>query len=176
MQSLKKDADMHIAHGPAPYSIILMNIRRLPALLCVLALASCTTPPDSETKPLGENVLSHEAIHAAKHAPVDFAAHVKPVLEAKCVMCHNRQALPGHLSLASRSEALRTKALGTYIVPGHPETSLLVANVKTVHQKVSVMPAVGERLTADEYAIINKWVKEGAAWPAGKAGTLKIIR
>lgn len=176
MQSLKKDADMHIAHGPAPYSIILMNIRRLSSLLCVLALASCATPPDSETKPLGENVLSHETIHAAKHAPVDFAAHVKPVLEAKCVMCHNRQALPGHLSLASRSEALRTKTLGTYIVPGHPETSLLVANVKTVHQKVSVMPAVGERLTADEYAILNKWVKEGAVWPAGKAGTLKIIR
>ncbi len=176
MQSLKKDADMHIAHGPAPYSIILMNIRRLSSLLCVLALASCATPPDSETKPLGENVLSQEAIHAAKHAPVDFAAHVKPVLEAKCVMCHNRQALPGHLSLASRSEALRTKTLGTYIVPGHPETSLLVANVKTVHQKVSVMPAVGERLTADEYDILNKWVKEGAVWPAGKAGALKIIR
>lgn len=167
---------MRIAHGPAPYSCMLMNIRRLPALLCVLALASCATPPDSETKPLGENVLSHEAIHAARHGPVDFAAHVKPVLEAKCVMCHNRQALPGHISLASHKEALRTKALGTYIVPGHPETSLLVANVKTVHQKVSVMPAVGERLTADEYAIINKWVKEGAAWPAGKAGTLKIIR
>jgi uncharacterized membrane protein len=173
---LKKDSDLRIACGPAPHSSNPMNIRRLPALLCALALASCTTPPGSETKPLGENVLDREAIHAAMTGPVDFAAHVKPVLEAKCVMCHNRQALPGHMSLASRSEALRTKALGTYIVPGHPEKSLLVANVKTVHQSVSVMPAVGERLTADEYAILNKWVKEGAAWPAGKAGTLKIIR
>ncbi len=158
-----------------PSSVSPMH-RSWPSLLCVLVLASCATPPDSETKPLGANVLSKDAIHAARHGPVDFVAHVKPVLEAKCVMCHNRQALPGHLSLESRKEALRTKALGTYIVPGHPETSLLVANVKTVHQRVSVMPAVGERLTADEYAIINKWVKEGAAWPAGRAGTLKIIR
>ncbi len=153
-----------------------MNIRHLPSLLSALVLASCATPPDSETKPMGENVLSKEEIKAAKTGPVDFVTHVKPVLEAKCAMCHNRKALPGHMSLESRSEALRTKTLGTYIVPGHPETSLLVANTASTHQNVSVMPAVGMRLTKDEYSILNKWVKEGANWPAGKAGTLKIIR
>jgi uncharacterized membrane protein len=153
-----------------------MNIRRLSSLLCAAILASCTTPPDSETKPLGENVLSHEEIKAAKSGPVDFVTHVKPVLERKCVMCHNRKALPGHSSFESRREALRTKTLGTYIVPGHPETSLLVANTASTHQNVSVMPAVGERLTKEEYAILRKWVKEGANWPAGAAGTLEIIR
>lgn len=153
-----------------------MNYRHLSSLLCVFVLASCTTPPDSETKPLGANVLSQAAIHTAKTGPVDFVAHVKPVLEAKCVMCHNRKALPGHMSLENRKEAMRSGALGAYIVPGDPEKSLLVANVKTVHQKVSVMPAVGERLTQDEYAILTKWVKEGAPWPAGAAGTLKIVR
>ena len=153
-----------------------MNCNLISNLLCVLALASCATPPDPETKPMGENVLSQDAIHAAKTGPVDFAAHVKPVLEAKCVMCHNRKALPGRMSLENRREAMRTGALGAYIVPGHPEQSLLVANVKTAHQKVSVMPAVGERLTTDEYAILTKWVKEGAPWPAGKAGVLEIIR
>ena len=39
------------------------------SFLCVLLLASCATPPDSETKPMGENVLSKEAIHAAKSDP-----------------------------------------------------------------------------------------------------------
>lgn len=145
-------------------------------LLSVLVLASCTTPPNPETKPMGEDVLSKAEIKAAKSGPVDFTAHVKPVLEAKCVMCHNRKALPGHGSLENRKEAVRSGALGAYIVPGHPESSLLVANVKSAHQKVSVMPAVGERLTPDEYAILTKWVKEGAQWPAGAAGTLKIIR
>ncbi len=125
---------------------------------------------------MGENVLSKEAIHAARTGPVDFTAHVKPMLEAKCVMCHNRKALPGKMSLETREEAMRSGALGAYIVPGHPEKSLLVANVKSAHQKVSVMPAVGERMTQEEYAILTKWVKEGAQWPAGKAGTLKIIR
>lgn len=153
-----------------------MNIRRLSSLVSVLVLAACSTQPDSETKPLGENVLSKEAIKAAKTGPVDFVTHVKPVLEAKCAMCHNVKALPGHMSLESRREAVRTKTLGTYIVPGHPETSLLVANTASTHQNVSVMPAVGERLTKDEYVILNKWVKEGASWPSGSPGTLKIIR
>jgi uncharacterized membrane protein len=153
-----------------------MNIRHLSSLLCALVLASCATPSDSQTKPMGENVLSKEEIKAAKSGPVDFVAHVKPVLEWKCVMCHNRKALPGHASFESRREALRTKTLGTYIVPGHPETSLLVANTASTHKNVSVMPAVGERLTKDEYAILNKWVKEGANWPSGEAGTLEIVR
>lgn len=160
-----------------PRSSCLMNTRHLFSLLCAALIASCCAPlPDSETKPLGENVLSKDAIKAAKSGPVDFVAHVKPVLEAKCAMCHNRKALKGHMSLESRSEAVRTKTLGTYIVPGHPETSLLVANTASTHKNVSVMPAVGERLTKDEYAILNKWVKEGAKWPSGAAGTLKIVR
>ena len=145
-------------------------------LAFALLLASCTAPVDSETKPLGENVLSKEQIHAAKHGPVDFVTQVKPVLEAKCVMCHNRQALPGHMSLENRAEAMSSGALGTFIVPGSPENSLLISNVHSAHSKMSVMPAVGERLTDDEYAILTKWVKEGARWPAGASGTLKVLR
>lgn len=145
-------------------------------LAFALLLASCAAPVDSETKPLGENVLTKEQIHAAKHAPVDFITHVKPVLEAKCVMCHNRKALPGHMSLENRAEAMRSGALGTFIVPGSPENSLLISNVHSAHEKMSVMPAVGERLTDDEYAILTKWVKEGARWPAGASGTLKVLR
>jgi hypothetical protein len=91
-------------------------------------------------------------------------------------MCHNRKALPGHASFESRREALRTQTLGAYIVPGHPETSLMVANTASTHKNTSVMPAVGERLTKDEYFILRKWVKEGANWPSGAAGTLEIVR
>ena len=176
MPPLKKGADVGIARSLKWRSSPAMNTRHFSTLLCALVLASCTTPPDSETKPMGANVLSQAAIHAAKTGPVDFAVHVKPVLEAKCVMCHNRKALPGHGSLENRQEAVRSGELGAYIQPGHPEYSLLVSNVKSAHQKASVMPAVGERLTPDEYAILTKWVKEGAVWPAGKAGMLKIIQ
>lgn len=166
-----------LAHCMQHHSLLsrFMKSSSAALLLCVF-LAACATPPDPETKPMGENVLSKEAIKAARTSPVDFVAHVKPVLERKCVMCHNRKALKGHMSLENRKEAMRSGALGAYIVPGHPENSLLIANVHSAHQNVSVMPAVGERLTQEEYAILTKWVKEGASWPSGAAGTLKIIR
>ena len=139
-------------------------------------LLSCQSIPDSETKPLGESSLSKEQIHAAKNGPVDFVTHVRPILESKCAICHNRAALPGHMNLENRSAAMRSGALGAYIVPGHPEQSLLISNVHSSHQKLSVMPAVGDRITSDEFAILKKWVKEGAAWPTGPEGTLKVSR
>ncbi len=91
------------------------------------------------------------------------------------VLCHNRRSLPGHMSLESRLEAKRTGALGSFIVPGHPEHSLLIANVEGDCPEMSAMPVLGARLTAEERAILVKWVKEGTSWPAGAAGTLNIV-
>jgi uncharacterized membrane protein len=142
-------------------------------LLFGLFLTACSTTPESETRPAGEPVLSAAAIRAAKSAPVDFVTQVRPILEQRCAMCHNRRILKGHMSLESRREAVRSGALGAYIVPGYPEHSLLVTNVES-HHRMSVMPVVGTRLTADEVLILSKWIREGAAWPAGAAGTLEI--
>lgn len=153
-----------------------MSIPHFSSLLCAVFFTSCAALPDSETKPLGENVLDKKAIQAARSGPVDFVAHVKPVLEAKCAMCHNSKALPGHVSFENRREAVRTKALGAAILSGHPEKSLLVTHTASTHQNVSVMPAVGERVTKEEYEILKKWIKEGAHWPEGAAGTLKTIQ
>ena len=71
---------------------------------------------------------------------------------------------------------MRSGALGTFIVPGSPENSLLISNLHRAHTKMSIMPTVGERLTDDEYEILTKWVKEGARWPAGASGTVKVLR
>ena len=148
----------------------------LACITVLFALAGCTSAPDAETKPKGNNVLDTQALQAAKTGPVSFGLHVRPVLESKCVMCHNHTTNKGHISLESRKEAVRTGALGTVIVPGHPEHSLFVTNIKTAHQHVTVMPVVGERLTTEETELLTKWIKEGASWPAGAAGTLKLDR
>ena len=96
----------------------------------------------------------------------------EPILEQRCAMCHNHSSLKGRMSLENRSEAVRTAALGAYIVPGHPERSLLVTNVES-HHEANAMPVVGTRLTADEVLILSKWIREGTSWPSGAAGTLK---
>lgn len=142
-------------------------------LFACLFLVACTHVPESETRPSGESVLSAEALRNAKSGPVDFATHVKPILEQRCAMCHNKRILNNRMSLENRREAVRSGALGAYIIPGDPERSLLVKNVESHHHS-SAMPVVGTRLTADEVQILSKWIREGASWPTGAAGTLTI--
>lgn len=130
-------------------------------------LAACHTPvvSRSQTAPEDWNVLDAAALKSS-HGKIDFATHVKPVLEAKCVVCHNRKTLP-FFSLENRTLAF---AAPSRIVPGHPEKSLLIINGTKSHAQT--MPPVGERLTPDEKRILTEWVRQGANWPDGRAGTL----
>ena len=141
--------------------------------LALLALTSCGTPEESETRPQGTNVLSEPALRQALAGQVNFVAHIKPILEAKCAACHNRQALPGKISLASREEALRTGTLRGFILPGQPEASPFITRIGTAHAAVQAMPPVGESLTQEETRVIKRWIAQGAAWPAGAAGSLR---
>jgi uncharacterized membrane protein len=148
------------------------SLALLHGLLAFGLLTACQTfaPDDSETAPGNWNVLS-DADLATTHGHIDFVKHVKPILEAKCVICHNHATLPG-FSLENRKEAFAGGPLGRRIMPGRPEDSALLIHVTTAHFKVQAMPPVGERLTKDERRILTAWVKQGAWWPRGKAGVL----
>jgi len=137
------------------------------AASAVLLLACSSTPPDGETIYAGRDILSPREIIAAKQKPV-FEAHIKPILETRCVVCHNAKVLPGRMSLVNRKVAMASGK----IVPGHPEQSLLVHNIKGAHAGVNSMPPVGERITPAELAILSEWIKQGAEWPTGRAGKL----
>ncbi len=137
-----------------------------------IALAACSAPHEGETTYPGGELLSPAAIAQAKVHP-DFVQHVKPVLQTRCVICHNKKTLPGHMSLENADAALKPGAAGVpAIVPGHPEASLLVANIGRTHANLRTMPMVGEQVTANELAILRKWITDGAAWPKGRAGRL----
>ena len=142
------------------------------SVMAVLLLLSCKTPPqeEPETAPADWSVLSKEAL-ATSHGRIDFAMHVKPVLEAKCVVCHQRKVLP-FFSLENRKLAFGEGRMGTRIVPGKPDESRLLMHAHGGTPGLKVMPPVGDRLTRDETRILTAWIAQGAAWPAGKAGEL----
>ncbi len=140
----------------------------------LLLLAACATPRDGETTYAGIDTLSPAQLAEAKRKP-DFTKHVGPILATKCAVCHNKKSMPGLTSLENKTQAFKPGASGVpVIVPGHPESSLLIAHVKETHAKVAVMPQVGERVTKDEIAILRAWIAQGANWPDGKAGRLKV--
>lgn len=146
--------------------------RAFTAVLVLASLAACQhAPEESETRPAGVNVLSDKELTLALHGRVRFEHHVKPVLEAKCLACHQVEAMPGRISMESREAALRSGTLGVFIVPGRPESSRFLQNLSKAH--AVAMPPVGETLTREEAQLLGRWIAQGAEWPAGAAGRLR---
>lgn len=138
-----------------------------------LALAGCSgveKPPVAETRPVGEPVLSDKQLREAKVA-VSFTDHVKPILEERCLYCHNGRELPGKLDLRTRASAMAPGPFGPRILPGKGEESLLISFISTGNHAMS-MPAVGTRVAPEEVEVLTRWIDQGATWPEGTAGTL----
>ncbi len=79
----------------------------------------------------------------------DFEREVAPILEGKCLSCHNEADAKGKVVLASRSDA-----------EGHLKD--LVAAVTGEEPK---MPKQGRPLSAEQVATLTDWIAAGAKWP-----------
>lgn len=146
------------------------------ALALPLFCTQCRTATDEgpETAPVGPSALDAATTKAALSGNVDFVKHVRPVLESHCLPCHNPKGMPGLMNLLSREQTLAPGPHGPRIVPGKPDESLLIKNLSMTHAPVKVMPPVGNRLTPDETKVLRRWITQGAAWPTGSAGQLKL--
>jgi mono/diheme cytochrome c family protein len=101
----------------------------------------------------------------SKTGSVDYFKDVQPILERRCYDCHQGGKSKGGLKLDELAAVLKGgKSEGPAVVPGHPHDSPLLARVMTDDED-EVMPPKGDRLTKDEIAILETWVKEGAHWP-----------
>ncbi len=89
-----------------------------------------------------------------------FRERVAPVLQRRCLHCHNEREAKGKLSLATVADML---ALG-YIDPGSPDTSHLMELI-TPEDGRATMPKDAVPLAAAEIAAIRDWIAAGAAWP-----------
>ena len=142
----------------------------LRALIPVLLAVGCAAPHSSESETLlpGRNVLHAREVSVAMQGTVDFSRHVKPILAAKCVACHNSESQPQGLHFNNYASATKSGALGVYIVPGHPERSPFLTTIKSAHTSITSMPPVGERLTSEEVGILKRWIQQGARWPGSE--------
>lgn len=95
-------------------------------------------------------------------ATVLFRERVAPVLERRCLNCHNDAERKGGLSLQSIEQVLRGGESGAVLTPGQPDRSSLLA---AVTGDVPDMPKTGPRLTSDEVAAVRAWIAAGAPWP-----------
>ena len=100
----------------------------------------------------------------AAPAPPEFDRDVKPILQKHCFQCHGPEKQKGGLRLDQKPSALRGGDSGTpAVVPGNRVKSHLLKLVSS-NDPDEMMPPKGERLNAQEVALIAKWIETGAHW------------
>lgn len=97
-----------------------------------------------------------------------FENHVRPLLVDRCLKCHGASQPKGGLRLDTRDGLLKGGETGPAIVPNDPGHSLLMQAVR--RENGLEMPP-SKALTAEQIAALDRWIRDGAAWP--EAMTLK---
>ncbi len=87
---------------------------------------------------------------------------VRPLLAEKCFACHTQTRMGG-LAMVSREALLKGGHSGPAIEPRAPERSLLIRAIRYSDERLKMPPA--EQLSAEQVAILTKWVENGAVWP-----------
>ena len=95
--------------------------------------------------------------------PDAFTKSVAPILQSRCVSCHNSVDRKGAFSLQKRDEVLDSG----FVEPGQPDDSELLKVLVSHNGKKPAMPKSGEPLKDAEVAAIRDWIKSGAKWPDG---------
>ena len=115
---------------------------------------------------LAERIASYRRESAAStRGGVDFWAKVQPILEARCLECHQGGKAKGELHLDSRAATLKGGASGEpALVPGRPEHSQLLQRILS-RDPDEQMPPKGPRLSPEETDTLAAWIRGGAIWP-----------
>jgi hypothetical protein len=90
-----------------------------------------------------------------------FDQRVAPIVERRCLGCHNEELKNGNISFLDRESLLHGGTRGPAVVPGNPAKSLLVAALR--HEGELQMPP-GPPLPAKEIAVLTTWIERGAIW------------
>src|SRR5262245_23235259 len=104
---------------------------------------------------------------ATTAAPADealFRDRVGPLLQRRCLSCHNPDKRRGGLDLTTPAALLKGGDGGAVVAPGDAGRSRLLEMVGGDKPR---MPKQGARLAPDEVALLRRWVEAGAAWPDG---------
>ena len=102
---------------------------------------------------------------------VDFIRDIQPLLKRSCYRCHGPEKQQSGYRLDLREIAISGgDAYAPNIIPGKSKESSLLRFVTGNGE--TVMPPEGNRLAADEVALIRAWIDQGAAWPDAAAGKI----
>ena len=94
----------------------------------------------------------------------EYETHVRPLLLKHCVKCHGPDKQESDLRLDAPQYWRVGGISGSALVAGRPEQSLVVIAVKQTDSDLS-MPPGDEKLSREEVAILERWIRNGAKAP-----------
>lgn len=96
-------------------------------------------------------------------ATLDFAHDVVPILKRNCVHCHGGRESEGGFSLNTRAQLLESGIIDLET----PRESYLLELVASDDPDTRMPPADRPEMSAEEIAVLRRWVGEGVKWEAG---------
>jgi hypothetical protein len=113
-------------------------------------------------------IAEEKATLSAMTSRVDFTRQIRPLLSDRCFRCHGPDASrrKAKLRLDVREGAFKKLEAGWAVVkPGDPSKSELVRRITTDDTEDMMPPPESKlSLTADEKALLTRWVAEGAEY------------
>ena len=131
--------------------------------------------PESERAVLERWIAAGAPWTAPEETPEDlenahfFEQSIRPLLAERCFECHGpeRPEPKGGLRMTGRDALLAGGLSGSAITPGDPEASRLIHAVRYTDSLLKMPPR--DRLSSEEVALLEEWVRRGAPWPGGAA-------
>jgi len=93
---------------------------------------------------------------------------VRAIFAHNCTKCHGEVKSKGELRLDKKEFIMKGGENGAVIISGNPAQSDLIRRIKLPRSHKDAMPSKGSKLTKEEIAILEFWVKQGAPWPEGE--------
>src|ERR1043165_7629555 len=95
----------------------------------------------------------------AAEKQVSYYHEVVPMLKRSCTGCHHPGKLKGELDLTTYAAFKKGGKHGASFKAGDPKESIIIEEISG---KEPSMPKEGDPLTAQEVALIESWIKQGA--------------
>ena len=96
-----------------------------------------------------------------------FETKVRPIFVENCDECHGESKQKGGLRLDSADGLLRGGSLGSAVMPGNPDASLIIQAVRRLDDELVMPPK--KSLSLDQIEVLERWVREGAKWSGGNS-------
>ena len=98
-----------------------------------------------------------------------FTLKIKPLFSEKCNGCHgdDPEDIKGDFDMLSRAKFLAGGDAfeSDVLVPGNAAKSFFMEAIKWEDPDYEMPPKENDRLTAEQIALVEKWINDGAVWP-----------